>query len=323
MNALVWLLVIVIAIALVSYLWPLFLFFALLVLAYKIYESVYFRGKKFLEIKVRIRHHIQDCNDLNQHIEDLKETSLVVNRTDYGTAEYHDKSRWNVKRSALRNQRYAPYVYDCSRTVCDNARKQPFKYICKYFGIKADEATLEQFETMLNNFSAVEDGKKALQDERETIMAGISNEIPFLIKKLSGKKLEEKLGFEPVDLSTLYFPKYVFRYVSSGGNTSTEYDVVMDIENLNRFVVFLSEKIKFQKSAAGQRALMTSKLRQAIKERDHYTCRYCGASLDQEPHLLLEIDHIVPVAKGGLTTEDNLQTLCWRCNRSKGSKITV
>lgn len=323
MKALALFFAILIAIGLIAYIWPLLLVAALVFIAYKIYEIVYFRDDQFAEIKDRIQHHIQDCNDLNQHIEDLKETSLVVNRTDYGTAEYHDKSRWNVKRTALRNQRYAPYVYDCSRTVCDNARKQPFKYICKYFGIRADETTLEQFETMLNNFSAVEDGKKALQAERETIMAGVSDDIPFLIKKLSTKKLEKELGFEPVDLSTLYFPKYVFRYVSSGGNTSTEYDVVMDIENLNRFVVFLSEKIKFQKSAAGQRALMTSKLRQYIKERDHFACKQCGISLEQEPHLLLEIDHIVPVAKGGLTTEDNLQTLCWRCNRSKGSKITV
>lgn len=98
-------------------------------------------------------------------------------------------------------------------------------------------------------------------------------------------------------------------------------DVVMDIENLNKFVLFLSEKIKFNKSVAGQRALMTSKLRQHIKERDHYTCKQCGVSVEQEPHLLLEIDHIVPVSKGGLTTEDNLQTLCWRCNRSKGAKL--
>ena len=174
---------------------------------------------------------------------------------------------------------------------------------------------------MLNNFSAVEDGKQSLKAERDNIMASISNDVPTLIKKFSKKKLEEKLGFETVDFSTLYFPKYVFKYVSSGGNTGTEYDIVMDIDNLNRFVLFLSEKIKFQKSAAGQRALMTSKLRQAIKERDHYTCRHCGASVAQEPHLLLEIDHIIPVSKGGLTTEDNLQTLCWRCNRSKGSKM--
>ena len=95
----------------------------------------------------------------------------------------------------------------------------------------------------------------------------------------------------------------------------------MDIDNLNRFVSFLSEKIKFSKSVAGQRALMTSKLRKHIKERDGFTCKICGASIQQEPNLLLEIDHIIPVSKGGMTTEENLQTLCWRCNRSKGSKI--
>ena len=122
-------------------------------------------------------------------------------------------------------------------------------------------------------------------------------------------------------MSTEYFPKYVFEYVSSGGNASTRCDVVMDIDNLNRFILFLSEKIKFNKSAAGQRALMTSKLRQHIKERDNFTCQNCGVSVQQEPHLLLEIDHIKPISKGGLTTEDNLQTLCWRCNRTKGTKI--
>ena len=39
------------------------------------------------------------------------------------------------------------------------------------------------------------------------------------------------------------------------------------------------------------------------------------------PNLLLEIDHKIPLAKGGMTTEDNLQTLCWKCNRSKGAKL--
>ena len=244
----------------------------------------------------------------------------MVNRIDYGEAAYHDNSRWNVKRDALKKRVYAPYIYECSRTVCDNARKEPFKYICKYFGIKADEETLGKFETALNDFSAAEDGKVALKAERAAILESISADIPWAIKKFSQKKLEKNLGFEEVDFSTLYFPKYEFKYTSAGGNTGTTYDIVMDIDNLNRFVVYLSEKIKFSKSVAGQRALMTSKLRQHIRERDHYTCRHCGVSTADEPHLLLEIDHIVPVSKGGLTTEDNLQTLCWRCNRSKSNK---
>ena len=177
-------------------------------------------------------------------------------------------------------------------------------------------------EAALNDFSAAEDGKVALKAERTAILESISSDIPWAIKKFSQKKLEKNLGFEEVDFSTLYFPKYEFKYTSAGGNTGTTYDVVMDIDNLNRFVIYLSEKIKFSKTVAGQRALMTSKLRQHIKERDHFTCKYCGASTEAEPHLLLEIDHIVPVSKGGLTTEENLQTLCWRCNRSKSNKTT-
>lgn len=321
MNTAMGCLIIFIALALVVYAWPLLIVLALIVLAYQIYAALYFRGEKFGAIKETILNHIRDCNDLNDHIEELKSTALVVNRTDYGEAVYHDNSRWNVKRDALKKQIYAPYICECSRTVCDNARREPFKYICKYFGIKADEETLGKFETALNDFSAAEDGKTALKAEREAILESISADIPWVIKKFSQKQLEKNLGFEEVDFSTLYFPKYEFKYTSAGGNTGTNYDIVMDIDNLNRFVVYLSEKIKFSKSAAGQRALMTSKLRQHIKERDHYTCRHCGVSTADEPHLLLEIDHIVPVSKGGLTTEDNLQTLCWRCNRSKGDKM--
>ena len=79
--------------------------------------------------------------------------------------------------------------------------------------------------------------------------------------------------------------------------------------------------VKFRKSIAGQRALMTTSLREKIKRRDKYTCQHCGNSIQKEPNLLLEIDHIIPLAKNGLTTEENLQTLCWKCNRTKGIKI--
>lgn len=129
------------------------------------------------------------------------------------------------------------------------------------------------------------------------------------------------MGFEDIDFSQLYFPKYVFKYISPGGNSSMSCDVTLDINNLERFIDYLSNLIKFKKSVAGQRALMTSSLREKIKKRDNYTCQQCGASLAVESNLLLEIDHIIPLSKGGITAEDNLQTLCWKCNRSKGAKI--
>lgn len=57
-------------------------------------------------------------------------------------------------------------------------------------------------------------------------------------------------------------------------------------------------------------------MRFAIYQRDGHRCRKCGRKTDD-----LEIDHIVPIAKGGKSTMDNLQTLCRRCNREKGTNI--
>lgn len=265
--------------------------------------------------------YVDDCNELNNHIEMLKQTYDGVQKLDYGSAEMVDNSRYNFKRSAQVNAVKSQNIYDCTATVCKNAEQQPFKYLTKYFNIKTDEATLIEFEQVLNNFNASEEGKNLLLNELETIKKEINDEIPRLIQKFGMKNFMKQLGFQPVELNNLHFPVYTFRYVSPGGNKSQTVPIVLNLANLERFVVYLSELVKFKKSVAGQRALMTSRLRQQIKERDNHTCQNCENSTYNEPNLLLEIDHIVPVSKGGLTTEENLQVLCWKCNRTKGARI--
>lgn len=69
-----------------------------------------------------------------------------------------------------------------------------------------------------------------------------------------------------------------------------------------------------------ERQKMTANLKKFILERDDYTCQCCGASLHDDFNLKLEVDHIVPISKGGKTDPSNLQTLCQKCNRSKGAK---
>ncbi|MNP57024.1 HNH endonuclease [compost metagenome] len=97
---------------------------------------------------------------------------------------------------------------------------------------------------------------------------------------------------------------------------------MLNMENLEKFIKYLGDKIRFNNSAKGQRALMTPLLREKIKKRDKNTCQQCGVSVGDEPNLLIEIDHIIPISKGGTTTEDNLQALCWRCNRTKGAALS-
>ncbi len=294
-----------------------------LFIAWKIYEYAYYKGKKFNELKEDLNDYVLSCNDLNEHIEELKETYSDIKKINYGTAELNDASRYNYKRKEQLKAKKSEFIYDCSSTVCKNAERQPFKYLCKYFNIKPNEESLESFENILNNFSAAEEGKQLLNNELEKIKKSIEKDIPFLIRKFSMKKFMVKLGFKEIDFSTLYFPVYTFRYVSPGGNKSTYCNIKLDIDNLNNFIGYLSEIVKFKKSAAGQRALMTSKLREKIKQRDNYTCQKCGLSINDEKNLLLEIDHIIPISKGGMSTEENLQTLCWKCNRTKGSKVDI
>lgn len=83
-----------------------------------------------------------------------------------------------------------------------------------------------------------------------------------------------------------------------------------------------------------------------IIERDNYTCQYCGKlgtfiyrygkpAVVENPYniklegldfyngndvISFEIDHIVPLLRGGATTKENLILACRHCNRSKGGR---
>lgn len=59
------------------------------------------------------------------------------------------------------------------------------------------------------------------------------------------------------------------------------------------------------------------RLRFKVMQRDNFKCRICGNSPAMTPGLTLHIDHIIPCAKDGQATIDNLQTLCDKCNLGK------
>ncbi len=86
---------------------------------------------------------------------------------------------------------------------------------------------------------------------------------------------------------------------------------------LGAFADFLefggAEKPTWQDRLANRR--VPDSLRAAVLVRDGGRCRRC------RPAINLEMDHIVPVSKGGKTEESNLQVLCRRCNRAKWKKL--
>lgn len=285
-------------------------------------ESIYFNSKKFLTLKNKLQCNIKEYNELHKHIEELKNSFLEYSTTDYGLSKYIDNSAYNFKRPNFDQiQNNTPKEHYCSLSVCRNAQTQPFKYLCKYFYIPINEGSLNKFERIFNDFSYAEEGMRILISERSEIKNEYKKSIPFTIRLFRMNVFFSKLGYAPISNSDSHFPKYSFIYISAGGNSHLTCDITLDIDNLDRFIKYLYNRIELTKTISYQRSLMTKELRDLIKERDNYTCQKCGISIKQEPHLLLEIDHIIPLSKNGKTTIDNLQTLCWKCNRQKSNKL--
>ncbi len=67
---------------------------------------------------------------------------------------------------------------------------------------------------------------------------------------------------------------------------------------------------------AARRQPVSDTTRFMIFRRDGYTCQIC-----RRPGGVIEVDHVIPRARGGSNSEDNLQTLCHRCNQGKSDHL--
>lgn len=92
-------------------------------------------------------------------------------------------------------------------------------------------------------------------------------------------------------------------------------------ERYVRLRLVKSEPVAESKTfAQEQRALVTPKIRFEVLKRDNFTCQYCGAHGEG---VVLEVDHIIPISKGGTSDMGNLITACFDCNRGKGSDLVT
>lgn len=65
------------------------------------------------------------------------------------------------------------------------------------------------------------------------------------------------------------------------------------------------------------RTSISKKTRFEVFKRDSFRCQYCGRSA---PDVVLEVDHVHPVSKGGANDILNLITSCWACNAGKSDR---
>ena len=63
-----------------------------------------------------------------------------------------------------------------------------------------------------------------------------------------------------------------------------------------------------------KRRWLSWKDRFVVLQRDGFACRYCG---QRAPSVELQVDHVVPVARGGTNKLSNLAAACRGCNAGK------
>ena len=265
----------------------------------------YFAGPDFLAHKERSRAVVADHNDVSRYASEIRANgSFEIGASETGAyahlATFESTGHRNYQRDRHVANYGDPNEHNCSLQVVRNASADPLKYLMKYFGIRPDEATLADVENVSETIARLQDAVDNLRQREASITRSISP--PAFILQHYKDEFIKRVGVELPPIRIPY-PVYTFKYVSPGGNSAEQTVVTLDTPTLDALIETLGEKIRFRRSAAGQRALMTTRLRELIKERDGHTCQNpaCRMSLALQSHLLLEVDHIIPVSRGGLS----------------------
>jgi len=214
-----------------------------------------------------------------------------------------------------------PFTAEVSSTVFASAENNPLEYIIKNFypNKKIYPEQIKNLHLLIEELETLKDAKRII-DNYKLEYQQYMDDVPSYVLENDEDGFYSRLGFANINENVLTV-EYKFAYTSGGGMAKRTFTVPMTEETIIELIKALESKLTISAFTKEQRALMTKKMREAIKVRDNFTCCTCGNSTHTEPNLLLEIDHIIPVSKGGYTVEDNLQTLCWKCNRAKSNKL--
>lgn len=279
----------------------------------------YYDSPAFIKIKETCEMLMSTQREFNEYIIEKVESISQL----FGTRVTRNETVNEDEYQYIRPYKKAitPFTAEVSAAVFASAENNPLDYVIKNFypnkNIYPDQ--IQKLHLLIEELATLKEAKVIIETYKKEYQQYV-NDVPDYVMMEDEAGFYSRLGFAHIDESVLAV-EYTFSYTSGGGMAKRKFTVPMTEETIVELIKALEEKLTLSSFTKEQRALMTNKLRECIKKRDNFTCRFCGNSIHSEPNLLLEIDHIIPVSKGGFTIEDNLQTLCWKCNRAKSNKM--
>ena len=222
----------------------------------------------------------------------------------------------------MKDQKYE-YTKPKNSPVTDEELIQDLKRISEKLGIKKISQNIHSKHGVFNATTYIShfgSWNKAL------IIAGldVSNEIEIADSRLFENLLllQQTLGKQPAraDLTNKVSKFSQSPYLRRFGNWTN---------SLKSFIEYINEKdidvpnIEIDVESRGHKTARdpSLRLRYKILKRDNFSCIVCGNSPAKKPEIELHIDHIIPWNRGGETIEENMRTLCSRCNLGKSDVL--
>ena len=279
----------------------------------------YYESTDFFKIKTACEVLMRTQREFNQYITGKVESISRLFGTRITRNETINEDEYRYIR--LYKKTVTPFVAEVSYAVFASAENNPIDYLIKYFypDKQLYPTQIQKLRLLVEEIATLRDAKQIIENQKKEYQQYL-NDVPDYVMIDDEAGFYSRLGFANIDEKVLVV-EYRFSYTSGGGMAKRTFSMPMTEETIIELIKALEERITISAFTREQRALMTHKLREFVKKRDNFTCCSCRNSIHREPNLLLEIDHIIPVSKGGCTVEENLQTLCWKCNRAKSNKM--
>jgi len=192
--------------------------------------------------------------------------------------------------------------------------EREFKEYIKLF-IKLSSKYNQELNTLQSNFS-------------ETINKKVSEQVIHIFKKHGLTDIEKIMILS--SLSEAIFDSTINKFSIDNNDKKDIEALCIHIKKetkekeLNRTIAmgvinsFYDKKQKnFDLGDKNSFGIMNKK-RFTVLEKHNFSCFYCGK---KPPEVELEIDHIIPKAKGGSNELSNLVPACRECNRGKSARV--
>ena len=188
-----------------------------------------------------------------------------------------------------------------------SCNRNDIEYLLKFYAQKAVEPLFVTIDEMDRKKLDVSEIAEKIYDEDMR-----RSEMNEYIQKL----WDEEGSLIPVYYSELYFFKRFIDLEMDKLDGNIEIAVAepqseAELRNLEKFPL---QKIIEKYPKIGL-TLKENAYEAAKNENGEYVCAECGETFLTRTYL--QVDHIVPMAKGGLTVPENLQILCRTCNMRK------